>query len=497
MQINQNAWARRSFLFPAVFALVSVSSYAMADIAGNSNCDPGVAPNRSFGGNPIGKGNTCDLFENDANQKAQEFSELVTNGNGMVPRWLVVLEKGDPKNQRDREMVANWSDVVLIFNSTTLQLFSDSGTPEKFDPNNVKVPKGPGPFTSNSATAANIINGKYTSQNTLTNQTLTLGLSGKTDYALEAVATKANADPPTTFTEANTLVGQGGRPAAPPDKFNIFSDPGPVPPAQPKEPAPAPRGGAKDPMITFNAATGSLSISDGVVDFLNLAGDETLLSPFSSDPLLGATERITGLTLSGPDGHGFLFENGLLTIFNGQETFLSAYIPELLIDDSASGLGANVFAPLGITSIDSLASPFLSDYDATWVETSLTPELFGSTARPVTDLIGANQSFAVKFNGESIGFAVPEPGSGVLFATGLVALGAFLRWSRQAESDVRFFAGIDWGDRDTSGLPYRGFAQCRVYSKYLGLQIKACDAGLPRVCAALDAPSSWSADSNS
>jgi PEP-CTERM motif len=92
-----------------------------------------------------------------------------------------------------------------------------------------------------------------------------------------------------------------------------------------------------------------------------------------------------------------------------------------------------------------LASPFLSDYDATWVETSLTPELFGSTARPVTDLIGANQSFAVKFNGESIGFAVPEPGSGVLFATGLVALGAFLRWSRQAESDVRFFAGIDWG----------------------------------------------------
>jgi hypothetical protein len=42
------------------------------------------------------------------------------------------------------------------------------------------------------------------------------------------------------------------------------------------------------------------------------------------------------------------------------------------------------------------------------------------------------------------------------------------------------------------------FAQCRVYSKYLGLQIKARDAGLlPRVGAALDAPSCWSADSNS
>ena len=42
------------------------------------------------------------------------------------------------------------------------------------------------------------------------------------------------------------------------------------------------------------------------------------------------------------------------------------------------------------------------------------------------------------------------------------------------------------------------FAQCRIYSKYLSLQIKACDAGLlPRVCASLDAPSCWSAVSNS
>jgi hypothetical protein len=133
MQINQNAWARRSFLFPAVFALVSVSSYAMADIAGNSNCDPGVAPNRSFGGNPIGKGNTCDLFENDANQKAQEFSELVTNGNGMVPRWLVVLEKGDPKNQRDREMVANWtsslSSIQPLFSCFQIAEHRKSSTP--------------------------------------------------------------------------------------------------------------------------------------------------------------------------------------------------------------------------------------------------------------------------------------------------------------------------------------------------------------------------------
>jgi hypothetical protein len=32
------------------------------------------------------------------------------------------------------------------------------------------------------------------------------------------------------------------------------------------------------------------------------------------------------------------------------------------------------------------------------------------------------------------------------------------------------------------------FAQCRIYSKYLGLQIKACEAGLlPRVRAVPDA----------
>ena len=42
------------------------------------------------------------------------------------------------------------------------------------------------------------------------------------------------------------------------------------------------------------------------------------------------------------------------------------------------------------------------------------------------------------------------------------------------------------------------FAQCRIYSKYLGLHIKACEAGLlPRVRASLDAPSSWSDDSKS
>jgi hypothetical protein len=41
------------------------------------------------------------------------------------------------------------------------------------------------------------------------------------------------------------------------------------------------------------------------------------------------------------------------------------------------------------------------------------------------------------------------------------------------------------------------FAQCRIYSKYLGLQIKACDVGLlPRVCASLDGPSCRSADSS-
>jgi hypothetical protein len=430
MQIRQNTRARCSRLLPAVLALLSLSSYAMADIIGNSACDPGVPPKIGFGGNP-GKGNTCDLFENNANQNAQEFSERLTNGNGMVSRWLVLLEKGDPKNKRDREMAANWSDVALLANSTTIQLFSDSGSPERFDIGTVIVPSGQN--ESNSATIMNIIDAKFTSQNTLTNQTTTRSLAGGTDYALEAIATKADANPPTTFTEANTLRAQNGVTPAPPDKINIFSDPRPVPAAQPGAMAPAPRGGARDPMMTFNAATGSLTISDGVVDFLNLAGEETLRSQFVGDPLLGATVRITGLTLSGPEGHGFLFENGLLTIFNGQETFLSADIPELLIDDSASGVGANVFAPLGITSIDSLASAFLDNYDATWAETDLVPELFGNTATPVTDLIAAGQSFVVKFNGESIGFApAPEPGSAVLLATGLVALGVYLRRSRRA-----------------------------------------------------------------
>ena len=54
-------------------------------------------------------------------------------------------------------------------------------------------------------------------------------------------------------------------------------------------------------------------------------------------------------------------------------------------------------------------------------------------------------------------------------------------FTRTAQTGLWFVAG--------------SFAQCRIYSKYLGLQIKACDAGLlPRGGAALDAPSRWSAD---
>jgi Pyridine nucleotide-disulphide oxidoreductase len=79
-------------------------------------------------------------------------------------------------------------------------------------------------------------------------------------------------------------------------------------------------------------------------------------------------------------------------------------------------------------------------------------------------------------------------------------------------NDVAVRVGPIWGFGDEHELrnmftrtPQPGlwfiagsFAQCRIYSKYLGLQIKACDAGLlPRVCASLDAPSSWSADSKS
>ena len=79
-------------------------------------------------------------------------------------------------------------------------------------------------------------------------------------------------------------------------------------------------------------------------------------------------------------------------------------------------------------------------------------------------------------------------------------------------NDVAVRVGPIWGFGDEHELrnmftrtPQPGlwfiagsFAQCRIYSKYLGLQIKACDAGLlPWVCASLDAPSSWSADSKS
>ncbi len=191
----------------------------------------------------------------------------------------------------------------------------------------------------------------------------------------------------------------------------------------------APRAGARDsPLMTFDAATGRLSFTDATINSANLLGDESLDPAFASDPLIGATIRVTDFTLSGPQNGGFLFTGGTLSIFKDDRTFLTAEIPELLIDDEGlEPFGVNIFGPLGITDIDVpfdlSESPWLDHFLDFWGDQEqFPPELFGRTATPITDLIASGQSFTVSVSGYGPGFSTPEPSSLTLLGIGALTL---------------------------------------------------------------------------
>jgi hypothetical protein len=151
------------------------------------------------------------------------------------------------------------------------------------------------------------------------------------------------------------------------------------------------------------------------------------------DPLIGATLRISNFKLSGPSGSGFLFEDGAISIFDADQVFFAATVPELLIDDAAlSHSGLNIFGELlDSLDIDRSASPFLEHYGNFLLGTEFLPNLLGRTSIPVTAMIAAGQSFTVAGEGLSVGFvAVPGPCSLVLFGAGGVALLASLWRSR-------------------------------------------------------------------
>jgi hypothetical protein len=136
-------------------------------------------------------------------------------------------------------------------------------------------------------------------------------------------------------------------------------------------------GDGKSPRMSFDATTGTLSFTDGTVNFLNLAGDRSNNPTFANDPIMGATIRVGDFALRGRQGQVFLFSDGTLTIFKGNQVFFDATIPNLLIDDSAqSGFKNNIFAPLVISRIDTTSSHFLDIYNQFSLDTLFPQEFF-------------------------------------------------------------------------------------------------------------------------
>src|SRR4029078_8920627 len=98
---------------------------------------------------------------------------------------------------------------------------------------------------------------------------------------------------------------------------------------------------------SYNAATGTLSFTDSTIAFANLVGDTSTDPAFASDPIMGAKMHLTNMPLVGPSGSGFLFTGGRFTITNGSTTYLTADIPDLLLDDTwLVRYGLNFYCPL-------------------------------------------------------------------------------------------------------------------------------------------------------
>jgi hypothetical protein len=193
-------------------------------------------------------------------------------------------------------------------------------------------------------------------------------------------------------------------------------------------------GTKKNPTVSYDAVTGKLSFSDGVINVLNRNGaNDGVDEIYLFDSLLGATLSISDFSLISPFDDGFLFGDGAISLMRDGIALLTADIPFLLIDDlMKDDFGINMIGDLTNMIIDqTLSSLFLNDFMNDYLLSEvITSELFGLTNFDLASLIRGGLSF-VNYDVALFGsHSVPEPAVWWLLLMGLFILARVNRQKR-------------------------------------------------------------------
>ncbi len=193
--------------------------------------------------------------------------------------------------------------------------------------------------------------------------------------------------------------------------------------------------GTRSPDVSFDAATGTLSFGQDVVNFLGTPGALVSDPQFDSDPLWGAMFEIGDMTLSpGMSVSGrFAFVGGNVRMVNGGIELFRASIPVFSINADGPGGFPTMWGVLHDTLMADLGiSPWLDAFRSEVLNSPpLLPDFYMSSD---FDLIALSNGFTQDFTGVRLsaagvagnGNSVPAPGTLVLVSLVLVCWGAVL-----------------------------------------------------------------------
>ena len=114
-----------------------------------------------------------------------------------------------------------------------------------------------------------------------------------------------------------------------------------------------PEASSKSPKVSFDPASGVLSFSEDIIDFLGYAGGADLDPLFATDPLLGASIEISDMVLSTDMSveDRFAFLGGTLHLRRNGADLLSASIPVFSIYGTHPAAALDMFGVLSDISL--------------------------------------------------------------------------------------------------------------------------------------------------